>query len=687
MGSILVDALVFFGFIACVLFVGFFKSRKKAGAEEGAEDYFLAGRGLSWWLIGFSLIAANISAEQFVGMSGQGAGLAGISCASWEWIAAITLVVVAFCMLPYFLKTGITTMPEFLEMRYNHVARTLMTISMMGILVVASLIGVTYAGSLVMWQMFNSFGMEVGFSTCCIIMSAIAGAYVLFGGLKACAWADLVQGAALIVGGIIITWIAWRVLGSAEQATNIAGEVVKLEPSMGVAERLRTLNDAKLHMGPINTKGMIWTVLIMGIWIPNFYYWGLNQYITQRILGSGSLAEGQKGIVLAAALKLLIPFIIVIPGMIAFNLKSDEMAGLSARSIKDRITVTQHPDQTIRGASAIAENELVVFENDKISTGSWSEWKANEQGEKEKTSAKLSDDDLTYITAHNQPLLKKIATNKGIVETAITPDELQKMTKPGSDGKIIELKDKDGNVTDTITLSTNTYKFDGALGLLMETVKDKCPAGVLGFILAALLGAIVSSLAAVLNATSTLFTMDIYQRYIKPDASQKSLVFVGRVVTVVLVCVGFIVAAQLNSDSIFDYIQSVQCYVSPGVLAVFAFGMINRTAERWIGVLGLIIAPVLYYLLSTFGWNCYPAFVRAWVGAPETGAMGHYLIAASHTLVITLIIMTILGCIFRLPKGIVFEHKTSLDMTRSKSALIAGIVVCVLTIALYVFFW
>jgi len=197
MGNIFIDALVFFGFIACVLFVGFFKSRKKAGDGEAAEDYFLAGRGLKWWLIGFSLIAANISAEQFVGMSGQGAGLEGISCASWEWIASITLVIVAFCMLPYFLKTGITTMPEFLEVRYNHVARTLMTVSMIFILIVASLIGVTYAGSLVMHQLFNEFNVTISFTTCCLIMSLIAGAYVLFGGLKACAWADLLQGAAL----------------------------------------------------------------------------------------------------------------------------------------------------------------------------------------------------------------------------------------------------------------------------------------------------------------------------------------------------------------------------------------------------------------------------------------------------------------------------------------------------------
>ena len=341
--GILMDAIVFFAFIACVLFVGFFKSRKTRRSEASAEDYFLAGRGLKWWIIGFSLIAANISAEQFVGMSGQGAGLEGISCASWEWTAAITLVVVAFCFLPYFLRTGITTMPEFIEMRFNHVARTLMTLSMIGILVVASLIGVTYAGSLVMWQLFNEFGISVGFSACCVIMSCIAGAYVLFGGLKACAWADLIQGAALIVGGAIIAWIACRALGDATVATSFAehGREIALDPEMGFLDRFNLLNEPKMHMGPANTTAMTWTVLIMGIWIPHFYYWGLNQYITQRLLGSGSLAEGQKGIVLAAALKLLIPFIIVIPGVIAFNLFAPDMAGLQAQKVRQAIEVTE----------------------------------------------------------------------------------------------------------------------------------------------------------------------------------------------------------------------------------------------------------------------------------------------------------------------------------------------------------
>ena len=669
MSGILIDALVFFGFIACVLFVGFFKSRKKAGdGETGAEDYFLAGRGLSWWLIGFSLIAANISAEQFVGMSGQGAGLEGISCASWEWIAAITLVVVAFCMLPYFLKTGITTMPEFLEVRYNHVARTLMTVSMIGILIVASLIGVTYAGSLVMFQLFNEFGVSISFGTCCIIMSVIAGVYVLFGGLKACAWADLVQGAALIVGGAVIAYFAVRYLSDAPAASLTGFDGAITTDGAGFFERFNNLNAAKMHMGrPGNDPAMPWTILIMGIWIPNFYYWGLNQYITQRILGSGSLAEGQKGIVFASALKLVIPFIIVIPGVIAFNLFAPKMAGDTAGRIEEKVA-----------KNAYAANELVLFYSLDSSA------KTAEQSEKLIAKA-LKPETLAKIAAHNAPILAKVAKEAKTVKL-----DSEKMKELSATGKPGEIALKDGT---TVKLVGNTYKYDGALGHLMNLIPKN--RGILGFVLAALLGAIVSSLAAVLNATSTLFTMDIFQRYISPNAKQRTLVFVGRVVTVVLAVVGCVVATGLNSDSIFKYIQEVQCYVSPGIFAVFVFGMLNRTAGRKAGVCGLIFAPIVFYFLNTYGWNCFPEFILKplssieALGIPADGGKMHYLIAASYTLVLTLIFMFVYGLIWKMPANqkVEFTSNTKLDMTMSKGALVAGVLVCILTVVLYVLFW
>ncbi|MBR6461758.1 solute:sodium symporter family transporter [bacterium] len=557
----IVDIIIFFAFIACVMVVSLWKSGGEAG--KSADDYFLAGRGLSWWLIGFSLIAANISAEQFVGMSGQGAGAEGLSCASWEWIAAIALVVVAFALLPYFLRSGITTIPEFLEIRYNHWARAFMTVSMMGILIVASLIGVTYAGSLVMQQLFQHLGWNLPFWSCCLIMGCLAGVYVMVGGLKACAWADLLQGSALIVGGAVIAYFAMKALGSAAPETLTGAKDAVTSASAGAIERFRELNEAKLHMGREATDAaMPWTILIIGIWIPNFYYWGLNQYITQRILGSGSLAEGQKGIVLAAFLKLIIPFVIVIPGIIAFNLFAKDLAA--------------------------------------------------------------------------------------------KPDE--------------------------------------ALGLLITRLIPQ-GVGLMGFVLAALLGAIVSSLAAVLNATSTLFTMDIYQRYMRPSASQKEIVLFGRLTIVVLLVIGIVVASFLNAQSIFAYIQKMQLYVSPGIVAVFIFGLVNRRGARWIGALALLLSPIIYYLLSTFGWSLLPgaaSFVPEVCGCVVIDGVVqpmHYLWAASYNLIITLVIMFVLGAIFKMEEPISFESSTKLDMKPSTAALVFGVIVVVLTVALYVYFW
>ena len=557
----IVDIIIFFAFIACVMVVSLWKSGGEAG--KSADDYFLAGRGLSWWLIGFSLIAANISAEQFVGMSGQGAGAEGLSCASWEWIAAIALVVVAFALLPYFLRSGITTIPEFLEIRYNHWARAFMTVSMMGILIVASLIGVTYAGSLVMQQLFQHLGWNLPFWSCCLIMGCLAGVYVMVGGLKACAWADLLQGSALIVGGAVIAYFAMKALGSAAPETLTGAKDAVTSASAGAIERFRELNEAKLHMGREATDAaMPWTILIIGIWIPNFYYWGLNQYITQRILGSGSLAEGQKGIVLAAFLKLIIPFVIVIPGMIAFNLFAKDLAA--------------------------------------------------------------------------------------------KPDE--------------------------------------ALGLLITRLIPQ-GVGLMGFVLAALLGAIVSSLAAVLNATSTLFTMDIYQRYMRPSASQKEIVLFGRLTIVVLLVIGIVVASFLKAQSIFAYIQKMQLYVSPGIVAVFIFGLVNRRGARWIGALALLLSPIIYYLLSTFGWSLVPgcaSFVPEVCGCVVIDGVVqpmHYLWAASYNLIITLVIMFVLGAIFKMEEPVSFESSTKLDMKPSTAALVFGVIVVVLTVALYVYFW
>jgi SSS family solute:Na+ symporter len=600
----IVDIVVFVAFVAAVLFVGLYKSKgEETHSDHGASDYFLAGRGLTWWLIGFSLIAANISAEQFVGMSGQGAGLYGLSVSSWEWIAAITLVVVAFVLLPYFLRSGITTIPEFLEIRFNHWARLLMTLSMMLILIGVSLIGVIYAGALTLKELMSSYDINLSLAGCCWALGAMAAIYVAVGGLKACAWADLLQGSALIVGGGIITYFAFNALGATEvgELVSATGTKAVVDQGDGVMQKFKALNDSAMHMGSNPT--MPWPILILGIWIPNFYYWGLNQYITQRILGSASLAEGQKGLVLAGFLKLLIPFVIVIPGIIAFNLYHSEMeAGVG--------------------------NHLSAYEEAVAAPGSTQVFKMDPRW-KNANPAKAAE-----IEAYNTSVI----------------------ARAGEDG--VEM------------VEFNQYKYDSALGLLITRLIPQNK-GILGFVIAALLGAIVSSLAAVLNAASTLLTMDVYQRYLNPKASQFKLVSMGRVFIGVFVVLGCVVAPLLaNNSSVFEFIQKFQGYVSTGILAVFIYGLVNRTSARWVGVVGLCANPVFYHIL-----------VSEWL-FPEK----HFLYSMSYSLLAVLALMTVCGLVARGEK-VEFAHNTTMDLTSSKGALICGLVVCAMTIALYVVFW
>ena len=337
----LIDFAIFIAFVVAVISIGLWKSKgEEIHSEHGAQDYFLAGRGLVWWLIGFSLIAANISTEQFVGMSGKAADWLGMAIASYEWMAAITLVVVAFVFLPTFLRSGIYTIPEFLEYRYNAFARFIMAVCTLVVLVGVPTASVIYSGAKVITVNFQGVavgGFDLGDLTVgCWIIGVLAAVYVFAGGLKACAWADLLQGSALIVGGLIIAFFAMKLLADTDPdeliktARNKEVSVESLQDA-GAIQRFWDLNkgplpDGKTHMvRDLKDKEIPWSALLIGLWIPNFFYWGLNQYITQRTLGSKSLAEGQKGVVFAAFLKLLIPFIVVIPGILAFNLFNGDL--------------------------------------------------------------------------------------------------------------------------------------------------------------------------------------------------------------------------------------------------------------------------------------------------------------------------------------------------------------------------
>jgi SSS family solute:Na+ symporter len=284
-------------------------SRERGTHQKDAQDYFLASRALPWWAIGTSLIAANISAEQIIGMSGSGYVI-GLGIASYEWMAALTLIIVGKYFLPIFLKNGIYTMPEFLERRFSGKVRTVLAIFWLGVYVFINLTAILWLGAT---AVHTVTGLDVQIAL--VALGAFAGAYALYGGLKAVARTDIVQVSLLVLGGLIISYIALNRISS-------GGGVVAgfHELSARFPEKF------KMILPPDNPNykdlpGL--SVLLGGMWVMNISYWGFNQYIIQRALGAKDTREAQRGIVLAAFLKLLMPVIIVLPGIAAAALVPD----------------------------------------------------------------------------------------------------------------------------------------------------------------------------------------------------------------------------------------------------------------------------------------------------------------------------------------------------------------------------
>jgi len=668
----LIDILVFVAFILAVLTVGLFMSRS-AHKGKNAQDYFLAGRGLTWWLIGFSLIAANISTEQFVGMSGSAASHVGLAIASYEWMAAITLVVVAFGFLPYFLRAGIYTMPEFLEFRYGATARFIMAAAT--VLIYLLLLGaVTYSGALTVQTLGKRFDMAIELWQPSMFIVLIAMTYVVCGGLKASVWADLLQGSALILGGAIIMWYAFDKLGSVEEAATVVnvrtGEVAmqSLDADQGAFERFMDLNANQLNMFlPADDTVLPWTALLLGLWIPNFYYWGLNQYITQRTLGSSSLSEGQKGIVFAAYLKLLIPFVVVIPGIIAFNLFHHNMQ-LDARE------------------DAAKSLSLYV--------------KANPQTELVSTTEALDD---SAIEAHQGPgyliplyesqaEINALQAANPFVLPMVESDFLSRMPdvyqvfdaredhawKHLNPELAVEIEMFNARVRQqaeeanrrTTSQSLIAYKYDTALGQLLGMLPQNV--GLFGFVMAALLGAVISSLAAMLNAASSIFTLDLVHKNLMPEASQTTIVRMGRVCVVVFGVIACVLAPLLGdpniSNSIFTIIQESQGLISPGILAVFVVGLIVRRCPRKAGVVGLLTSIVCYTTLK--------------FATPDIQFLNRMAIVFG----LCIGVMMFMRAVWPMAEPIRFEAKTEMNLETSPAAFKAGIACVIITLALYVVF-
>ena len=506
------DYLVFAAYIVLLVGLGIFLSRGKKGEEKSSSDYFLAGNTLTWWAVGASLIAANISAEQFIGMSGS-AFKSGIAMAAYELMAAATLIVVAKFLLPVMIKRKIFTIPQFLSERYNWGVGLAFSIFWLFLYVFINLTSVAWLGALAIKQILGLpatpavlLGMQVDMTLLVIILLLflIAGAYSIYGGLASVAWTDVMQVTFLVGGGLVTAYAALDVIstkhelnGALDALSYIMGHLSSIPGDTHfnlVVERNADLypvleGTATQPSDPyFDIPGI--TVIVGALWLTNLGYWGFNQYIIQKGLAAKSLAEAKKGMIFAAFLKILIPFIVCIPGVCAF-----------------------------------------------------------------------------YIVNYQPELTQTLA---GAIER-----------------------------------SDDAYPF---------LIRNFTPTVVKGLSFAALAAAVISSLASMFNSTSTIFTMDIYKKFINKTASEKKLVNVGRLTSLASLVIALLAVYPImgGADQAFQIIQEYSGFVYPGVVVIFGLGLLWKRAS---GVAAVVTA------IGTFVFSI--AFKFMMPGTPFLLRMGY----------------------------------------------------------------
>jgi SSS family solute:Na+ symporter len=439
---------------------------RESNHTKDAKDYFLASKALPWWAVGGSLIAANISTEQIIGTAGSAYAM-GIAIASYEWMSAITILIVGKYFLPIFLKSGIYSMPQFLEMRFGHRLKNMVAGFWICAYIFVYLTSVLWLGSLAINSMT---GLDNNIAL--VLLAVFSVAYSMYGGLKAVAYTDIIQVVLLIAGGLVTLYIGLNL---------VSGDTGVLSGLQIMYEKMPEKFDLILSEDNENYKyipGV--SVLIGGMWIINLVYWGLNQYIIQRALAAKSIQEAQKGMLFAGGLKILIPFVVIFPGVIAAYLIPDLQVS--------------------------------------------------------------------------------------------------------------------GNVAD------NAYPE------MMKLLPD----GFKGLVFAALLAAVVSTIASMMNSIATIFTMDLYTHWYKDSVDSSKLVNIGRMVSVAAVVMACFIAKPLlgNFDQAFQYIQEAVTFFSPGIAAVFLMGMFWKKATQS-ACIWAMVASVVMSLSMMFLWDSLPFMDRA----------------------------------------------------------------------------
>lgn len=485
-GFTTIDYFIFIGYAILIVGLGLWLSRGKKGKEKDSKDYFLAGGTLSWWAIGASLIAANISAEHFIGMSGSGFRI-GLGIAAYEWLAAITLILVAKYLLPQMIEKKIYTMPQMAKERYGQGVSFFFSFFWLLVYVFVNLTSVAWLGAIAMQQIL---GIPMFYGVPSLLI--FAGIYSIYGGLKAVAWTDVLQVFFLVGGGLITAFFALGAVGDGNAIQGFLTIFDKVKEVPGDLHFSMIINE---KVNPIIFKDLPGLAVIFGaMWLSNIGYWGFNQYIIQKGLAAKNLVEAKRGLIFAAYLKILIPIIVIVPGITAYVLFT-------------------HPD-----------------------------------------------------------------------------------------------------------LLQNTQGFHGAIKIADDAypwlLKNFAPTGVRGLAFAALVAAVVSSLASMLNSTATIFTLDIYKPLIKKNASEKQLVKVGRISALVALVTAIFASEPLlgGLDQAFQYIQEYTGFIYPGVVVVFGMGILWKRATNraalWTtlatlptGILMKIALPDLPFIIR-MGYVC-----------------------------------------------------------------------------------
>ena len=560
------DYLVFVLYFVLISSYGFWIYKRKQTVNANTQDFFLAEGQLTWWAIGASLIASNISAEQFIGMSGNGFRL-GLAISAYEWLAAISLVVVAVFFMPVYLKNRIYTMPQFLKTRYNETVAMIMAIFWLFLYIFVNLTSILYLGAIAINNLTGGAHFHL-----IMIGLAVFALFITLGGMKVIGYTDVIQVLVLTIGGLITSYIALTVVaekfGYGSNALAGLQHLVKAAPDhFDMIFDKPTANSTQKQIEDYSSLPGI-AMMLAGMWVANLNYWGCNQYITQRALGA-DLKTARTGILFAALLKLMMPLLVVVPGIAAY----------------------------------------VLYQNGAL---------------------------------QNQML------------------------------------------TGGVLNQDNAY----------SSVVSFLPVGLKGLSMAALTAAIVASLAGKANSISTIYSLDIYKKYINKDANDTKTVSTGRI----MILISLIIAIVINwNDTLgiggkggFEFIQKYTGYISPAIFPVFLLGFFWKKTTSRAAISGIMVGVILSILFDKFLPSMLGNETILYTAYPTSSGSFEipYLIQMGWVFVFTTLLIIVISLLD--VKGQKHANDLQEDNAKyqlSKASIAMIVLVLGFVIAMYIRFW